>query len=116
MLASVTEQLEREELTWRDAVHTDVVFSPLSTKRLAKLDNASLGCVIARLLLRVVHDRARHGCNQDDRSGLVGCDHRLSNCLRNEERASQVDIYQTTEHNVVISLGWDVRTEELLVA
>jgi len=99
------------KLTWGDAVYTDAVFSPLRAERLAKHDNTGLGSVVARLLLWVVDNGSGHRCNQDDGSGLASSNHGLADCLRNEEGAGQVDVDKTTEHDWVVRLSGDVRTE-----
>lgn len=96
-------------VTWRDAVDTDVVLGPLSSERLAELDNTGLGGVVTGLLLWVVDDGSRHGSNEDDGSLLAGGNHGLGNSLGHKEGTSQVDIDETTEHGVVVLLGLDVR-------
>jgi hypothetical protein len=94
--------------TRRDAVHADVVLGPLSAKRLAELDNTSLGCVVARLLLRVVDDGAGHGRDQDDGSRLACSHHSLTNGLRHQEGSGQVDVDQAAEHDMIVCLSRDV--------
>ena len=103
------------ELTGRDAVDTDAILGPLSSQGLAELDNTSLGCVVARLLLWVVDDRAGHRSNQDDGSRLVLGHQGTTNSLGHHEGTGQVDIDQAAPHLEIVGLGWDVGTVKLLV-
>lgn len=91
-----------------DAVNTNVVLGPLSTQRLAKLDNTSLGGVVAGLLLGVVDNGSRHGGNQDNGSRLAGSHHGLADGLRDQEGSGQIDVDQASEHDMVIGLSGDV--------
>lgn len=91
-----------------DAVDTDVVLGPLSSEGLAKLDDTSLGGVVAGLLLGVVDNAARHGSDQDDGARLASLHHGAANRLGHEEGASQVDVDEATEHGGVVGLGLDV--------
>ena len=95
-------------VTGGDGVNTDVVLGPLSSQRATEVNDTGLGGVVARLLLWVVDDRTRHAGNEDDASGLLGSNHGLGDSLSHEERTSQVDVNETTEHGVVILLGLDV--------
>lgn len=96
------------EHTRRDTVHTDVVLCPLSAKRLSKLDNSSLRCVVTGLFLRVVDDGSGHGGNQYNRAGFTSSNHCPSNSLGHQEGSSEVDINESTEHHMVVSFGRDV--------
>ena len=95
-------------LTRGDTVNTDIKFSPLSSERLAELDDTGLGCIVARLLLRIIDNGSGHGGNQDDGAWLAGSNCSTTNSLRHHEGASQVDIDQTAPHLEIISLGGDV--------
>jgi hypothetical protein len=95
-------------LTRGDAVDTDIKLGPLSSKRLAELDDTSLGCIVARLLLRVVDNRSGHGGNQDDGARLASSNCSTANSLGHHEGASQVDIDQAAPHLEIISLSGDV--------
>jgi hypothetical protein len=96
--------------TWGDTVDSDVILSPLSAKRLAELDDASLGRVVAGLLLGVVDNGARHGGDQDDGTRLASCHHGLADGLRHQEGSGEVDVDQAAEHGVVVGLSRDVGT------
>jgi len=99
---------EEGKFTRRDAVDTDAILGPLSSKRLAELDHTSLGGIVAGLLLRVVDDGAGHGGNEDDGSGLVLGHQGTTNGLGHHEGTGQVDIDQTAPHLEIVGLGWDV--------
>lgn len=90
------------------AVHTDVVLGPLSRQGPTKLHHARLGSVVARLLLRVVHDAAAHAGNKHNGRRLARSDGGTSNSLRDEERAREVDVDQAAEHALLVRLGGDV--------
>ena len=102
-------------VTGRDAVDTDVVAGPLGGERLSELDNAGLGGVVARLLLRIVDDGSGHRSDVDDRAASLGLDHGLADGLGHDESAGDVDVDQATEHVVVVHLSLDVGTSNLLV-
>lgn len=95
-------------LTRGDTVNTDIKFSPLSSERLAELDDTGLGCIVARLLLRVIDNGSGHGGNQDDGARLASSNCSTTNGLGHHERASQVDINQAAPHLEIISLGGNV--------
>ena len=61
------------------------------------MDDASFGGVIARLLLRIIDNRAGHGCNENDGSRSLLPDHLTANGLRDEEGAVNVDIDESSE-------------------
>lgn len=95
-----------------DGVDADVVFGPFSSKRLGQLDDASFGGVIARLLLRIVDDRAGHGCNENDGSRSLLLDHLTANGLRDEEGAVNVDIDESSEFLGGVVFSWYVGAEK----
>ena len=103
------------EITGRNAVNTDAILGPLSSQGLAELDNTSLGCVVAGLLLWVVDNGAGHRGNQDDGSGLVLGHQGTTNGLGHHEGTGQVDIDQAAPHLEIVGLGWDVGAGKLLV-
>lgn len=90
-----------------DAVDADVVLGPLGGERLAELDHAGLGRVVARLLLRVVDDAAAHRRHEDDAAGLLRRHHGAADGLAHEERAREVDVDEASEHlrSVKVSTG-----------
>lgn len=96
-------------VTGGNAVNTDVILGPLGSKRLAELNDTSLGGVVARLLLRVVDDGARHRGNKDNGAGLASGHHGAADGLGHQERAVEVDVNETTEHGSIILLGRNVR-------
>lgn len=98
-----------------DGVDADLVTGPLSGEGLGELDDAGLGGVVARLLLRVVDDGARHGGDVDDRAAGLGLDHLLADGLGDEEGTGDVDVDEATELVVVVDLGLDVGTNDLSV-
>jgi hypothetical protein len=95
-------------LTRGDTVYTDIELGPLSSERLAELNNTRLGCIVARLLLRVIDNGSGHGGNQDDRARLASSNCSTTNSLGHHERAGQVDIDQAAPHLEIISLSGDV--------
>jgi hypothetical protein len=95
-------------LTRGNAIDTDIKFCPLSSERLAELDDTGLGCIVARLLLRVVDNGSRHGGNQNDGARLASSNCSTTNSLGHHERASQVDVDQAAPHLEIIGLGGDV--------
>lgn len=95
-------------VTGRDAVDTDLVLGPLSSDGLGKLDDTSLGGVVAALLLGVVDDGAGHGGNQDQAARLASSHHGAANSLGHEEGTSKVDVDQAAEHGGVIGLSLNV--------
>lgn len=95
-------------VTGGDAVDTDLVLGPLSSDGLGELDDTGLGGVVAALLLGVVDDGTRHGGNQDQAARLASGHHSAADGLGHQERTSQVDVDETTEHGGVISLSLDV--------
>jgi hypothetical protein len=99
----------------RDAVDADAVAGPLGSEGLGELDNAGLGGVVARLLLRVVDHSAGHRGDVDDRAASLGLDHGLADGLGNDEGTGDVDVDKTTEHVVVVDLGLDVRAGDVSV-
>lgn len=99
-------------VTWGDAVYTNVVLGPLSSEGLSELDDSGLGCIVAGLLLWVVDDGSGHRGNEDDGTWLASLNHGLANSLCDHERSVEVDVDQSAEHGVVVSLGWNVGAEQ----
>jgi hypothetical protein len=95
----------------RDGVDADVIASPLGSEGLGKLDDSSLGGVVARLLLRVVDDGTGHGGDVDHGATTLEFDHLLTDSLSDEEGSGDVDVKQTTELLRVVGLGLDVGAE-----
>jgi hypothetical protein len=100
----------RVHIARADRVHTNVVFGPFSGQGFAELNNTGFGGVVAGLLLGIVDNATGHGSNEDDGAGLASRDHGLGDGLRHQERASQIDVDETTEHAMVIVLSLDVGT------
>lgn len=101
----------RVHIPRRDTVDPDIMLSPFRRERFPQLDDCRFGCVVTALLLGIIDDGARHGCDEDDRAAVAGCNHGAAACLGHEEGAGDVDVDEAAKLFGVVILGLDVRTE-----